>query len=200
MDDAVAESPGLILRIHGFLAPHECRKMREVIDAAGLNPPNGKDLHPRKGEAFLCRESLSFGDEALSAALWARLQPLLPPYAGRPAAGFTALRYYRYLRGHRFGEHVDVSSRGDGGESETEYTLLLYLNSSGADAGDGALQGGETVFWSTKRRELLSQDPEEGLLLLHAHGRRCLMHEGREVTRGRKYLLRTDVLYRLRPD
>eukprot|EP00756_Hemistasia_phaeocysticola_P062447 Hpha_TRINITY_DN5875_c0_g1::TRINITY_DN5875_c0_g1_i2::g.45571::m.45571 len=180
VEDLVPESPGLILRIRGFLAPHECRRMRAVVDAAGLNPPSAKDLHPRKGEAFLCRESLSFTDPSLDAALWARLAPLLSSFEGRPPVGLTMLRYYRYLRGHSFGEHVDVSSRSKDGASETEYTLLLYLNSEGQDGEDGPLQGGETVFHKTKKEVLLEQPPEEGTLLLHAHGRRCLMHEGKE--------------------
>eukprot|EP01065_Artemidia_motanka_P011678 TRINITY_DN1633_c0_g2_i1.p1 TRINITY_DN1633_c0_g2~~TRINITY_DN1633_c0_g2_i1.p1 ORF type:complete len:257 (+),score=94.08 TRINITY_DN1633_c0_g2_i1:72-842(+) len=195
LEDCVEESPGLLLRCRNFLAPFECRKMREVIDSVELKQPNGKDMHPRKGEAFLCRENLSFEDPALSEALWQRLRPLLQPFEGRPPTGFVSLRYYRYLRGHRFGEHVDVSSRSADGTQETEYTLLLYLNSEGDDGEDGPLRGGETAFYGAKRKVLLEQPCCEGTLLLHAHGRRCLMHEGREVTKGRKYLLRTDVLY-----
>eukprot|EP00242_Pyramimonas_sp_CCMP2087_P005970 CAMPEP_0198217696 /NCGR_PEP_ID=MMETSP1445-20131203/65323_1 /TAXON_ID=36898 /ORGANISM="Pyramimonas sp., Strain CCMP2087" /LENGTH=39 /DNA_ID= /DNA_START= /DNA_END= /DNA_ORIENTATION= len=34
------------------------------------------------------------------------------------------------------------------------------------------------------------------MLLLHAHGRRCLLHEGAMVTKRAKYVMRTDVMYR----
>lgn len=92
---------------------------------------------------------------------------------------------------------------------ETEYTLLVYLASQGdvpptapgarapaGEAFDGRpLVGGDTVFWASAKAELVRVAPHAGLALLHAHGRRCLMHEAEEVTRGVKYVLRADVLY-----
>jgi hypothetical protein len=40
---------------------------------------------------------------------------------------------------------------------------------------------GQQVFWRTAKEELVRVSPTQGRLLLHAHGRRCLMHEGTEV-------------------
>ena len=37
--------------------------------------------------------------------------------------------------------------------------------------------------------------PRAGSALIHAHGQRCLTHEGAEVVEGLKYLLRSDVYY-----
>ncbi|KAF9193311.1 hypothetical protein BGZ50_007572 [Haplosporangium sp. Z 11] len=37
--------------------------------------------------------------------------------------------------------------------------------------------------------------PERGLLLVHKHGDDCMLHEALMVTRGFKYVLRTDVVY-----
>ncbi len=106
----------------------------------------------------------------------------------------------RYEKGDQFGQHVDVSTKGGEGE-ETEFTLLIYLNGSETqadldDLGQEALQGGETIFWKTKSKQLVSVAPKRGMALLHAHGRRCLMHEGAEVLKGQKYMLRSDVMYR----
>jgi hypothetical protein len=55
--------------------------------------------------------------------------------------------------------------------------------------------GGETVFYKGHgdKRVLLEVRPVQGMLLLHGHGARCLTHEGRVVTEGVKYVLRTDV-------
>ncbi|OMJ19835.1 hypothetical protein AYI69_g6453 [Smittium culicis] len=55
--------------------------------------------------------------------------------------------------------------------------------------------GGETVFYSSKPFYQLSVKPKGGMLLLHKHGADCLIHEGRKVTQGIKYVLRSDVLY-----
>lgn len=106
----------------------------------------------------------------------------------------------RYEKGDQFGQHVDVSTKGAEGE-ETEFTLLIYLNGSETQAeltesGQEALQGGETIFWKTKTKQLVSIAPKRGMALFHAHGRRCLMHEGAEVLKGQKYMLRSDVMYR----
>ena len=59
--------------------------------------------------------------------------------------------------------------------------------------------GGDTVFMKTAKAELCRVTPQRGMALLHAHGRRCLLHEGEEVRRGVKYLLRADIMYRRRP-
>jgi hypothetical protein len=66
-----------------------------------------------------------------------------------------------------------AASRGRGGKAAATATA------SGADA--DALAAVVT--------------PTAGLALLHAHGARCLLHEGAAVRAGVKYLLRTDVVY-----
>eukprot|EP00596_Hydrurales_sp_CCMP1899_P004377 CAMPEP_0119051912 /NCGR_PEP_ID=MMETSP1177-20130426/73374_1 /TAXON_ID=2985 /ORGANISM="Ochromonas sp, Strain CCMP1899" /LENGTH=246 /DNA_ID=CAMNT_0007031283 /DNA_START=166 /DNA_END=906 /DNA_ORIENTATION=- len=89
-------------------------------------------------------------------------------------------------------------------------------NKDETDTKDLPLKGGETAFFreaTAKERKAnkashggKTQDsdwetlfttivPVEGLLLIHAHGERCLTHEGLLVTQGVKYVLRTDVIY-----
>jgi len=75
--------------------------------------------------------------------------------------------------------------------------LLLYL--TGLVNG---VEGGETVFYPEspkKSREVVQPvvvGLEEGMGLLHRHGRECMIHEGREVTKGEKWVLRSDVVVR----
>ena len=60
----------------------------------------------------------------------------------------------------------------------SEYTLLIYLN--GGPDGPPPVAGGETVFYQSAKRVLAEVAPRAGVALLHAHGRRCLMHAGSE--------------------
>jgi hypothetical protein len=59
--------------------------------------------------------------------------------------------------------------------------------------------GGETVFYpdAPSRREAppppIVADLEVGKALLHRHGRDCMLHEGREVTEGEKWIIRSDL-------
>ena len=186
---------GLLLYVDEFLSDEECTKMRAAVDAAGLNPANKADLHPKKNEAFLNRDNLTYHDPLLSETLWSRLAPLLNDFEGRSPVGFNpSLRYYRYTKGHRFDQHVDVAVQLD--NLVSEYTLLLYLNGvSDGEDGEEVLQGGSTVFYKTAKSVLMEFAPKKGALLLHAHGPRCLMHEGAEVTKGVKYVFRTDLMY-----
>lgn len=78
--------------------------------------------------------------------------------------------------------------------ARTTWTLLLYLT---------VCEGGETVFYPGspigKRSrgqpppEPVSAAPEVGLALLHRHGKECMIHEGREVTKGEKWVIRSDL-------
>ena len=136
---------------------------------------------------------LAVDSTELAAAIFDRLRPWLPSeVAGKAAVGCNPnLRLYKYEAGQRFGPHIDQANRLAGG-AVTEFTVLLYLNS------DDGLEGGETIFHADHGRsgELLRFTPKAGAALVHAHGARCLTHEGSAVRRGVKYLLRTDVAYR----
>jgi hypothetical protein len=70
---------------------------------------------------------------------------------------------------------------------------MVYLN-------EGA-EGGQTVFYSEERvgglrQVVASIDPKIGTGLFFAH---AWWHEGAKVLSGRKYVLRTDVMYRKQP-
>ena len=74
--------------------------------------------------------------------------------------------------------------------ARTTWTLLIYLT---------ACNGGETVFYPEPTRadrnpEPISVAPEMGMALLHRHGDHCMLHEGKEVTAGEKWVLRSDLV------
>ena len=139
---------------------------------------------------------LSVQSPAIADAIFERLRPLVPPEidGGRRLCGCNPnVRLYKYEAGQRFGPHVDQSNELEDGA--TEFTVLLYL-------GDEGVEGGETIFYwdhaHASSAEAFRCAPRAGNALVHAHGERCLTHEGAAVRRGVKYLLRTDLAYTLR--
>lgn len=53
--------------------------------------------------------------------------------------------------------------------------------------------GGETAFYPETSMEPIVVDLEVGMALLHKHGKDCLLHEGREVLAGEKWVIRSDL-------
>jgi hypothetical protein len=66
---------------------------------------------------------------------------------------------------------------------QSQLTFLVYLN-------DG-FEGGATAFHAGRASLLVR--PERGKALVFYHRQ---LHEGTPVARGRKYVLRADVMYR----
>ncbi|KAL3779151.1 hypothetical protein ACHAWO_002846 [Cyclotella atomus] len=123
-------------------------------------------------------------------------QPRYQPISCNPN-----LRLYKYTKGQWFGRHVDDSNKikmttgapsaiSNAKETQTEITVLFYLSSC---------RGGATRFYMPKGKgkkdDTVAFTPEEGAVLLHIHGDRCLEHEAEPVLDGVKYVLRTDIVY-----
>jgi predicted 2-oxoglutarate/Fe(II)-dependent dioxygenase YbiX len=121
-------------------------------------------------------------DEGLAEKIWRRTLPHVPTIMyGRRALGLNErLRFYRYDPGQRFEAHVDGYYQRPNGE-QSLLTFMVYLNEG--------FEGGETVFQNGARVK-----PETGMILVFRH---TLYHEGAAVTRGRKYVLRSDVMFSL---
>ncbi len=120
-------------------------------------------------------------DEPLAARLWERVRSSLPARTGRwRALGLNErFRVYRYEVGQRFAWHRDGAFQRNA-EEQSFYSLLFYLNEGFA--------GGATEFADR------ASAPRTGLALAFLHP---LRHQGAEVTSGVKYVLRTDVMFRL---
>ena len=89
----------------------------------------------------------------------------------------------------------DRAKSGDTGAKSCHPISELQPPSSAVSVN---LAGGETAFYmgAYGGRVVAEVVPVTGRLLLHGHGAQCLTHEGRVVTAGVKYVLRTDVVYR----
>ncbi|KAI9805774.1 MAG: hypothetical protein M1833_005267 [Piccolia ochrophora] len=121
------------------------------------------------------------------------------------------IRIYRYSQGQYFDKHYDDSNAlvlpaVPPTPAVTTWTLLVYLTSPTTGC-----VGGETAFYPdpppTKTKathKAVSQSQpapvvvalETGMALLHKHGADCMLHEGREVLAGEKWVLRSDLCVR----
>ncbi|KAH7282869.1 hypothetical protein KP509_35G050800 [Ceratopteris richardii] len=194
-----------LFTIPNFLSSYECDCFIKYAEKSGFLHQGS--LGPAKGEAFRDNDRISIEDIGLAENLW--LSGLSNVFReikveGRSACGLNPnIRFYRYKVGQRFGPHIDESVDLD--QRRTEYTLLIYLNGSGmrnkksiSKGGkdiNQQLQGGETVFYSGRKREIIEVAPMAGMALLHLHGEKCMLHEARTVSKGIKYVLRSDVVF-----
>ncbi len=143
-------------------------------------------------------------DPELAAWLYSRIAPFVPQIWNRDckALGLNErLRFLRYDKGQQFASHYD--GRFERANGECSYvTYQLYLNCGDPEEPDPKKQefkGGATTFldpsvWDEDNATGHSVHPKTGSVLLFEH---ALLHRGDAVKSGRKYALRTDVMYDL---
>lgn len=175
-----------IFVIRNFCSPQECDAFIEQSEKAGY-----EEATIATAAGFVMNKDvrdnarLILDDSELAARLWQRAAEFLP---GRirtwQAAGFNErFRFYRYDPGQMFAPHWDGNFRRDNGE-QSQLTFMLYFN-------DG-FTGGQTRFYLANGAPRLEVKPERGMALVFVHHH---LHEGAPVVQGRKYVLRTDVMY-----
>lgn len=160
----------------------ECQKFIALseglgYDAATINGFGGAVRFPE----IRNNDRVIWDDEVFADELWQRSRQFLPKVLnGRRALGLNErLRFYRYEAGQKFAAHVDGYYRRMNGE-QSLLTWMIYLNED--------FKGGATKFYATKLRIV----PETGMMLVFRH---ALLHEGTEVRSGRKYVLRSDIMF-----
>jgi Rps23 Pro-64 3,4-dihydroxylase Tpa1-like proline 4-hydroxylase len=137
-------------------------------------------------------DRVNFDDPAYAHALWERAKQHVPEEsaAGNPIGLNERFRFYRYEPAQRFKGHRDgVVERSP--NEQSRLTFMIYLNED--------FEGGQTVFYSETRnnslREIVASiAPRTGMGLFFAHE---WWHEGAPVLSGRKYVLRTDVMFKV---
>lgn len=165
-----------------FLSAAECRFLIEKFEAIGFEEA---PITTEKG--FVMRKDIRnnlrviVDDQALADELWEKLEPFAPKYLGKyKSVGLNErFRVYKYLPGQQFKTHRDGAFERN--DSETSFfTFLIYLNDD--------CKGGQTRFskWTVH--------PQLGSGLVFRHH---LLHEGEMVEEGVKYVLRSDIMYRL---
>ncbi len=175
--------------LEGAFSPALCRGWVEQLESRG--PQETARAYPAE---YRNNDRLVFDDPHLAQVWTATLSPHLPTrlhHEGRvwTLEGInTRFRACRYRDGQAFARHRDGPWLGPDG-SRSLLTAMLYLSPP------DCYTGGETVFFdgSSSPESRPWFRPSCGSLLLFSHQ---AWHEGRPVTAGTKWVLRTDILYR----
>lgn len=192
--------PPFFALVDDVLSPEECAREIARMEELGptvatINAGNGRAVLDTR---YRDNDRVIFDDAPFAAELFARLRHVIPE-SPKGVAGLGSFvdpkdeharavglnerfRAYRYSRGQRFAPHHDGAFRRNEHEV-SEITVIVYLNEA------PEFTGGETAFLDLE----YVVKPKRGMALLFAHP---MLHEGCVVTGGRKYALRSDVMYR----
>ncbi len=178
-----------IFVVENFFSPAECTKYIRIGEDLGyedalVSSPQGQVLH----RGLRNNQRVMLKNEEIALWLWRRAREFVPQeYDGRPAVGVNELlRFYRYDTGGQFDWHQDFPFERENGE-QSYLTFMIYLNDD--------FEGGQTLFedsYSDCSFDDLQVTPKQGMALFFEHETH---HKGELVTEGRKYVLRTDVMY-----
>ncbi|QDT43658.1 Poxvirus C4/C10 protein [Gimesia alba] len=178
-----------VFTVENFLTPEECEKYIRISEDFGyedalVSSPRGQVLR----KDVRNNERVMFQNDEIAAWLWERACEFVPQeFEDRAAVGVNEmLRFYRYDPGQQFNWHQDFPYERDNGE-QSYLTLLIYLIDD--------FEGGETSFEDSYSDEIFEEFmvvPKQGMALFFEH---AIHHKGEPVTQGRKYVLRTDVMY-----
>eukprot|EP01137_Pigoraptor_chileana_P010420 Opistho-2@60034 len=126
-------------------------------------------------------------DVSLADKIWQRMKHEIPPtWEEHDVKGLNErLRFLRYDPGEKFEPHFDGAYVRENGE-RSFITVQLYLNEG--------YQGGSTSFLDSTEDGAQRFDyiPKTGSVLVFQHR---LLHEGALLREGRKYTIRTDIMY-----
>ncbi|XP_064601868.1 uncharacterized protein LOC135467886 [Liolophura sinensis] len=125
--------------------------------------------------------------------LWQRIQAYIPvdyTPGWQPVGLNERLRFLRYDPGEYFKPHYDGSYQRKNGE-KSFITIQLYLNEG--------FEGGNTTFLSRfgEGHNAIPVVPRTGSVLIFKHH---ILHEGSILVKGRKYSMRSDIMFERLPD
>ncbi len=176
----------LIFTVEDFFTTEECLQHIQLSESKGYgDAPINTFFGAAIDKSVRNNTRVMFDDQQLADSLWQRIEPfVLSPIKGRNAVGLNErIRYYRYEEGHVFRPHYDGSFERANGE-KSQLTFMVYLNED--------FEGGATRFDLNHPHGEVSVIPKTGTALLFIHS---LRHEGAMVFSGRKYILRSDIMF-----
>lgn len=202
--------PGAFV-IQDLLTVDECRAIIRQGEAVSFSPDCAVAGTATQQASILAHNFYYYADSHTLNQIYSRALPFLPSsIEGCAVKGINArFRVYRYVPGAVYRPHIDGSwprsgldlSKPEGsqymydddreGAQLSRLTFLIYLN-------DDFTAGYTTFFIPDTAPQKLSGvrvEPRLGSALVFPHGESigALLHEGSAVTRGAKYVIRTEV-------
>ena len=171
------------VRRRRILHAAECAAAIERAESAGFyEAPINTSFGPQIDKNVRNNTRVMIDDLTFAAELYARIGDYVPKHLGDwTISGVNErFRYYRYDIGQQFDWHYDGAFERPGGE-RSQLTFMIYLNED--------FVGGQTTI------EENTIVPQTGRALFFIHAQ---LHKGQPVHKGRKYVLRTDVMYQPR--
>lgn len=168
--------------IQNFWNKEKCDDfIKQTEDKGYRNATIDSGMGQRVVKSVRNNKRVMYIDTDLVADIWKDLSQYVPQTIGNSAViGLNEMfRFYRYNPGEEFKRHRDQSFVRNNQEA-SYYTFMIYLNDN--------FEGGETTFADKTIRPVTGT----GLIFLHS-----LEHAGDPVKKGVKYVLRTDIMYRL---
>ncbi len=170
-----------IFTVAEFFSSEECAAYIQLSEEFGYeSAPITTSFGPQQRPDVRNNMRAMFDDVDRADGLWQRASQFVGPWKAnwQPIGLNERLRIYRYDIGQQFDWHYDGAYERRNGE-RSWLTFMVYLNDD--------FEGGQTSF------ENAIVKPQQGMALFFVHQ---IRHKGEPVTRGRKYVLRSDVMYR----
>lgn len=184
---------GLGVMVHNALTSDECKAVIDASEKFGYQ--DAKEYcfmyFNRQNDRFMS------DDPELASFLWKRVQQFVPKRVEAFDRKWEVddlnirFRFCKYIggQGHYFGPHCDGVYSVDK-DHMSLLTCMFYLN------GTDDFEGGRTNFIDHQTHKLnYSVKPEPGLCVIFRQRDLRCYHEGTEVTKGLKYIMRTDIMY-----
>ena len=178
-----------VFEIHNFLDNARCDELIAHAEGIGFEDALITSHYGSvRKEDVRNNDRVISDDPVLAEELWQGLKPHMPAtFRGRDLVGINErVRFYRYDPGQKFDWHQDGYYERDNGE-RSRFTFMVYLNDD--------FEGGNTSFcdvFSGRSFPDFEVEAKKGSALVFFHP---VTHRGDEVVSGRKYVIRTDVMY-----
>jgi len=164
-----------------FLSEKECQKFIQMSEDIGyeeaeINSESGSKI----SKDIRNNDRVIINDKVFAEAIFEISKKYLPDVGlWKPFAISDHIRFYRYVPGQYFKNHVDGTIKGENINEKSILTFLVYLNDD--------FEGGGTSF----SNKIIKAN--QGSALIFFHGQ---WHSAEPLISGTKYALRLDVMYR----